>query len=361
MTSSEKLRSAYNNWIQSLSRLLLSKRKRDKQWRILLSQTPEALNVSMRDRSATIEIGSISTNSHQEELASLRRMIGQHTKSDNDMALLRLSESCVVERTVQIPKAAQDVMNPVIQNQIERIAPWPEADTCYGFQVRGDSDRGNDFLDVHVVATSRSMLGDALEQAQKIGVEPATVDFLSALLDEPIVLVSPDPDRLKKIEGQVRTFITFAGAASLCAAAIGTYFALSQYYENQALDARLAASTQQLAELGRLSAENMQLRQQRERLVHRKSAIPSASALMEAMSSTLPDGSYLNQFELQGGETRIVGKSDDPTSLITKLEDTPEFEDIRFSAPTTREQGEPLATFSIVGRVTDAQKAENKP
>lgn len=53
----------------------------------------------------------------------------------------------------------------------------------------------------------------------------------------------------------------------------------------------------------------------------------------------------------------MVGKSADPTGLIGELESTPEFEDVRFAAPTTREDGQKLGTFSIVGKI----QAEGTP
>jgi general secretion pathway protein L len=79
------------------------------------------------------------------------------------------------------------------------------------------------------------------------------------------------------------------------------------------------------------------------------------------MSRALPDTAYLTEIEIHGSDTRIVGKSDDPTALITKLESTPELADVRFAAPTTREQGETLGTFSIIARAEGAAKEEKQP
>ncbi len=82
--------------------------------------------------------------------------------------------------------------------------------------------------------------------------------------------------------------------------------------------------------------------------------------LIEALSRSLPDTAYLDELEIHDSEARIVGKSADPTGLIGTLESTPEFEDVRFAAPTTREDGQTLGTFSIVGKLQGApQHAEN--
>lgn len=361
MTFSDRLKSACNRWISDLSALLVSKRSLDDQWTILLEHGPDALKVSARDKVTITELGALPKDAQSFEAEALRSKIARTNGKKVGGALLRLSEEAAVERTIQIPKAARDVIAPVIQNQIDRIAPWSEANTQYGFQVRGDSERGSDLLDVHVVATSRDILSEAYAQSKMLGIEPAIVDYKSASSDEPIVLVSSDPDRLKRTESRVRAGLSTAIAASLAAAALGSYLAIDQHLQNEELAARLAINKQRIAELSDLGAQNLQLRQQRDRLVQRKLALPTAGALMDVMSRTLPDTAFLNEFELSRSETRIVGKSADPTALITPLEDTDEFEDIRFSAPTTREQGEALATFSIVGHLTGAPKAETSP
>ena len=82
--------------------------------------------------------------------------------------------------------------------------------------------------------------------------------------------------------------------------------------------------------------------------------------LMEAFSRALPDTAYLTEIEIHGREARIAGKSEDPTALIPVLEATPQFEDVHFSAPTTREEGETLGTFSIISRAQGGPMLEAK-
>lgn len=361
MTITGRIKFAYSRWISDLSRLLVSNRSLDDQWSILLERGDGALTVSARDKNVLTELGTLPHTAHQDEADVLRAKIASADgKTAGGNAMLRLSDTCAVERTIQIPKAARDVMAPVIHNQIDRIAPWSEENTLYGFQIRGDSERSSDMLDVHVVATSREILSDAYADAQRLGIEPSVVDYKSSSSGEPIVLVSSDPDRLKRAEGRVRSALSLGFAASIAAATAGSYLAIDQHLRNEELATTLEASKQRIAALGNLGSQNLQLRQQRDRLVQRKASRPAAVALMDVVSRTLPDSAYLKEFELSGGETRLVGKSADPTALITPLEDTVEFEEIRFSAPTTREQGETLATFSIVGQLSGAPKERDQ-
>jgi general secretion pathway protein L len=101
----------------------------------------------------------------------------------------------------------------------------------------------------------------------------------------------------------------------------------------------------------KLNAKDLQLRQEREVLVKRKSEAPAMAFLIEALSRAFPDSAYFTELEIHARDVRIVGKSEDPTVLVTQLEATPQFEDVHFAAPTTREPGENIGTFSIVCQV----------
>jgi general secretion pathway protein L len=131
--------------------------------------------------------------------------------------------------------------------------------------------------------------------------------------------------------------------------------------ESDDLEAKIATARSRVEEVKRLNEENTELRQQRERLVRRKSEEPAVMVLIEALSRALPDAAYLTELEIHGRDTRIAGKSADPTALITMLEDTPQFEDVHFSAATTREEGETAGTFSIISRAQGGPNLDKKP
>jgi general secretion pathway protein L len=149
--------------------------------------------------------------------------------------------------------------------------------------------------------------------------------------------------------------------ASVAIGSFGFYSAFDRMSRNDDLEEKITAGKSQVEEIRKLNDENTRLKEQREHLTKRKIVEPPAFLLIEAMSRALPDSAYLTEFDIHGRETRIVGKSDDPTALITKLEDSPHFEDVRFSAPTTRQEGESVGTFSIVGRAQGGAHLEGQP
>ncbi|MGI9383456.1 MAG: PilN domain-containing protein, partial [Methyloligellaceae bacterium] len=73
--------------------------------------------------------------------------------------------------------------------------------------------------------------------------------------------------------------------------------------------------------------------------------------VLEALSKALPDHSYLKKLEVRGQEVKLSGISTDAAALITRLEASPRFAKVSFSAPTTRQPGSDRETFAIVARL----------
>jgi general secretion pathway protein L len=173
--------------------------------------------------------------------------------------------------------------------------------------------------------------------------------------------MSLESDPAKKVVSGLNAFLALALAATVTVGGFGLYQVWDRALENDDLEAKIETFKARVDEIRRLNKENLELKQQRERLVRRKLDEPAVMLSIEALSRVLPDSAYLTELEIHGKETRIVGKSNDPTALITKLEDSAQFGDVHFSAPTTREQGEAVGTFTIVAQTEGGSNLEPRP
>jgi general secretion pathway protein L len=351
-------------WLHELAKTLAPRRAGTQAWRTLARHTPEGLEIAMRSGAKFETLGTLTSDATPNQIAVMQQMlVSQKAARGANEVLLRLSPGDVVERTIQIPKAASDVIEPVLQNQMERIVPWPPEETRYGYRIAGEDTGAIDQIDVKIVATRKSVLDGALRRAQSIGLNPYAIDFApDAGADaQSVELASLLPDPVKKTAAALKTVLAVVAVLATAVSAFGLYLMWNRQIESDELEARIATARSRVEEVKQLNAENTELRRQRERLVRRKSEEPAVMVLIEALSRSLPDSAYLTELEIHGGETRIAGKSADPTALITMLEGTPQFEGVHFSAPTTREEGETLGTFSIISRAIGGTKLETKP
>lgn len=355
-----RVRRAYSRWLRELSKFLTPMRTTDRPWRTLLFHTPEGLEIFTKANGPTTRLGVLRTDATPDEIAGIRRLLLGKAPQDLKQILLRLSPTDVVQRTIQVPKAAADLMDSVVENKIETIVAWPHENTCYSYRVIGANTASPDQINTDIVATTKKIVDTALEGARAVGLSPCAVDFApTPELASLVELMQLEADPIGKTATRLNAALGALVLCSLAICAFGIYQVWDLEGQYGDLDGKIAAVTSRVEEVKRLNDENAKFKEQRERLAKRKIDYPPVMTLIEALSRSLPDTAYLDEFEIYDNEARIVGKSADPTGLIGTLESTPEFEDVRFSAPTTREDGQTLGTFSIVGKVQGAPHSES--
>lgn len=361
-TTKHRIQRAYTWWLRELSKVVTPKRSSERPWRTLLFHTPEGLEIYTRASGPISRLGILGPHGTPDEIASLRRLLMDKAAQNSKQVLLRLSPIDVVQRTIQIPRAASDLMDSVVENKIETIVPWPQENTHYGYRVAGPNATSPDQIDTDIVATAKGIVDAALERARSIGLSPSTVDFApSPQAASTVELMSLEADPISKTAARFHVSLVGLLIASLALCAFGVYRAWDLEAQYNELESKITTVMSRVEDVKKLNAENAKLKEQRERLAKRKLDDPPVMVLIEALSRALPDTAYLDELEIHEKETRIVGKSADPTGLIAMLESTPEFEDVRFAAPTTREDGQTLGTFSIVGRVQAEPHSEKNP
>lgn len=345
------VRDAYQWWLTNLSVTLVRKHVDGRPWRTMLYHTSNGLDVFSKTSGAPQRLTTLPENAAPQDIASVRRSLMGKIDRDPKEVLLRLSPTDVIRKAIRVPHAALDLMDSVVENKIETIVPWPQASTYHGYRIESGVGAG-DQIDAIVFATSKQLVESQLQRAHSIGLTARAVDFAPTPEDvSSVELLSLEPDPVVKLAKRLHIALIGLACVSVVLCLFGTYqvWALDNQYAE--LDGKIASVMTRVEEVRRLNDENEKLKEQRERLAKRKSRNRPVMELVEALSRALPDSAYLEEFEIHDSEVRLVGKSADPTGLIGILERTPEFEDVRFSAPTTREDGQTLGTFSIVANI----------
>src|SRR5262249_10986541 len=75
-----------------------------------------------------------------------------------------------------------------------------------------------------------------------------------------------------------------------------------------------------------------------------------AAIAIEALSRGLPDNAYLTELNIDGTTVRLVGVAQDAPALVAPLEQSGQFTDVHFYAPTTRSADGARFIFHIEAR-----------
>jgi general secretion pathway protein L len=82
-------------------------------------------------------------------------------------------------------------------------------------------------------------------------------------------------------------------------------------------------------------------------LVAKSSKLNSRANVIEELSKTLPDNTYLEGINVSANAVVIDGVSENPEILLSLLEASPTFQDVSFNTPSFRNQGDQKSRFSI--------------
>ena len=263
--------------------------------------------------------------------ARLRRVINRH----KDSTLLVLGDDDALTCSDLLPAAAEGDLGRIMSHKLDLLTPWSAEQSYVAHKVLGR--RRDGMLDVLVAAASRPRLDDLLRDLASLGVRPAAVDVALPGSGEPTagvdLLRTSTPER----RGGIARLLLAVGVLLLCAALGVIGWQIQQRRQLLDQQSRLVAGLEQrLADLPDLQARIETLRAQARFFADDRSSRPSPLLVLEVLSRLLPDTVWLTEIRLDGSELFISGLAEDASTLVPLVEGAPEFEQVRFQAPSTR-------------------------
>jgi general secretion pathway protein L len=258
----------------------------------------------------------------------------------------------VMFRQLDFPKQAATFLDGMIRSQIDRLTPWAAGDAVFGFTPPRDAP--NERLELTLAATSRATVMPLVQLADRVGAAALTV----SVGDEADGTAMPRPISVFAVG--LRSAITgdldlakllrylLLGVAGATALALVAGMVIGNVLDGELQDVQAQISRQRAALLssttaGGGSAEAL--------LARRKQTTPAAVLVLDAISKTLPDGTYVTDLHIEGDRLQVAGLTKDPPMLIRLIEQSPQFSRATFYAPTTREANEPGERFHIEAHI----------
>jgi general secretion pathway protein L len=339
-------------WSAELADVASATSARSRAWKVMFLRCERGCDVYVRARDRIELIGTSRTGGDQ-PIAELRRRLGRH-KIAPAQIVLRLQPSEVVKTHLSVPAAAGDVLEPIVRNQIERLAPWPADKALFAYETAAPRD-GSATLDVPLVITGRALVEGLVAELEEFGFRPGVVDYGTEASAEPRLNLLTVPMSESSRSGNLMlSSLGLLCLAALVAGAIGMVGLVQQTHELSALGARVEELR------GKTAAElpNQASARRRAWLAAQKLAQPSMVIVLEALSRALPDEAWLNRLEVEQGTVRLGGNATNAPALIGQIEASGHFTDVQFAAPTTLQEGETQESFTITARIFPGRKLQ---
>jgi len=150
-------------------------------------------------------------------------------------------------------------------------------------------------------------------------------------------------NNLQRIRFALVTIFILSGLSAAASIGVSAFTADSLSAERQELLKKISARKAAMRNLFEGSALRA--------LEKQKAITPSSVYALEALSTVLPDDTYVTELRINGDKLQIVGKTNDAASLIRLIEQSPHFARATFFAPTTHSPGTTKEEFHIESQI----------
>jgi general secretion pathway protein L len=276
----------------------------------------------------------------QEAIRSLVERLG--SLPGKECTVVFAHELAVVSRLI-LPAERSEIIEAIVRNKVESIAPWPLSQSLYGLRIAAvPGDPAHVAVDVGVV--SCALFEDI---AGVLGAAGALVTAASIRLaggEGLDITVGWKQERAGALRRATRLAGGFAALAALVSG-IGlllVWQSASRLAADRADIAALMVSVQPnsyASAATQLQAAN--------RLHERRRERPPAVALLNELSTLLPPNVWLISLSLDDLRLEIKGQGSDIPFLIEILEQSESFQDVNFTSATQLNEDLNSETFSI--------------
>ena len=261
-----------------------------------------------------------------------------------------LQASRFIFRPLELPRRAAEFLEGIVRAQIDRLTPWKPADAVFGWSE--PASVANDRIEVMVAATARETLQPTMQAFGELradSIKLATVAEgigATSVLIQVLATKAGGAQRARRVKHWLLAILFLTLFVFVAAVAASIVIGGRLDGEKEDLARRIADRRAALLS-GRGSAADQALLA----LASKKRATPSSVIVIEALSQTLPDDTYLTELHIEHGQLQIAGLTRDAPALIRLIEQSQHFSRATFFAPTTRTANENGERFHIQAQI----------
>lgn len=254
---------------------------------------------------------------------------------------LCLEEGQVLHLQHYFPEAVKDNLKQVVGYQLDRLTPFSMENAWYDVGVaRHDKQRKEILADVYV---SPKHTVDAISrQLDALGVGAVQVVSVADSSSNLNLLTLPDAESRRQGWSKIPLYF-FLGALALSVLGPLAY----KYRRVGQLDAALTDLRRSSAEQLAVRDELMVAEEALQFIEQKRRSSPVALDVVEKLSNDIPSHTWLERLTIEVGKLEIRGESGKALTLIDMLEEAPEFSNVRFKSPLTRNKDNGNDRFHI--------------
>ncbi|WP_157092236.1 type II secretion system protein GspL [Thioalkalivibrio nitratireducens] len=333
-------------WWWGELRALLPRRVFPEREALVLELGGEQVVASVRAAGGRRELGAFALAEIESAGAFPRELRQERARRDLELVL---PPGQVLAKTLDLPLAVEENLAQVIGFEMDRHTPFKVDAVYHAFRVL-ERRPAQGRLRIRLLVIPRPRLDAWLDRLAALDLRP---DRVLAAGEKAIDLLPRGPRAQGSAAARANTWLARAVVVLLVAAALVPLGYLRQVVV--VLNHEVSRYEGVARQVEELQARHGDLRQQAEFLVQRRLARPYTAEALDELARVLPDDTWVQSLELSGNRVDIGGLSESASGLIERIEASPMFESVSFSAPVTRDRmGGAADQFRITARIRRA-------
>jgi general secretion pathway protein L len=282
--------------------------------------------------------------------------LGQFHLGESDLAsvrspsgvpvVLRLADDDVLCKTITLPLGAERDLVQVLAFEMDRETPFAVDEVMWGYRVVArDRQRGQLTLRLRLI--SRAGLTPVLEALAEAGIPVTRVEIAGGADDGFVLPLDTDTARPTRRRGARLLRRVSVGACLVLVLLAAAAPLVRQTRDIARLDRKIAVARSAAQQAERLRRDIDRLQGSGDVVKKERTAAGDPLAALAALTTALPDDTYLTELQQQEHKVTFGGRSAAASRLIGAIAKSSELRNPVFVAPVTRMEATHQEVFSI--------------
>ena len=263
------------------------------------------------------------------EISSLLAASELVARGTTDVAV-QLPAQDVLRRRFELPAARRATLARAVPFELERLSPIEADKLYYDFTVLQSAKKKQSEIELRIV--KRSTVDSAIALAREAGLRVGEIRFAGDPRDADWKSFPVDRTTWLKLKWRQWNVLALAAAAIVLAIAVVFAAYLRGAAASDSLSAEVDVAGNRAAVVHRLAHEISDVQAQIEFPLAEKRA-PFLLRILAELTRILPEGTWLTEFDLDGGKVHIQGFSKSASDVVGDIDRSPLFADAQFMAP----------------------------
>lgn len=293
----------------------------------------------------------------KDDTGQLQTLFKKESDQKGELALdIHINQSEVLIKRVSLPASTEENLYEVIQYEMDRYTPFNKDDVYFDYRVE-DRIKDKELIKVLLIVVRKEVLNPVVFAIENSGIHLQSINVVN----------SQNPDQTLQNVKLLRSHNDLGSTQQsstkwLAAAVVGLLLLTGltplviNYMHISKLTSELDELEKTVQKVKQLQSEYTKMQNQVGYLIKIKEKNPSIIELLNLLTTSIPDHTYVQRLSLEGGLLSIQGSSASASGLIPIIDKSGMFDDIRFAAPVTQGGADGLERYSITAQIKTSQE-----